>query len=327
MCTLFAGSALYFRDYLGAFLEKHRISAAFNPFSASELADTFANISALAVAERRFRECESDNICPEMTVIPSGAFVMGAVDDFYAEPEELPNTSIEITRNFAVSTVEVTEAQWETCFMSTQIGDGPKCKEIPNWNQNGGSFPVDSVSWSDAHAYVDWLNIRVAGSEAGPYRLLSEAEWEYAARAGTETVYFWGDRLLPGACEHANALNIRMPDIFVIPRQGIDCPNNPVLKGEVKTMKPNSFGLYDTSGNVAEWVQDCWHDDYTGRPTDSRAWENQLGLPCDRVIRGGSWFGLVDHLRPTSRLKLSEELFGFNVGFRVARDMDWELPD
>ncbi|MEM8813085.1 MAG: SUMF1/EgtB/PvdO family nonheme iron enzyme [Pseudomonadota bacterium] len=320
---LFAGTALYFKDYLAAFVEKQQIAQSFAPIDESDLRNRFVNAADLPLEERTFRECDTPSACPDMIAVPAGNFTMGAVDDFGAEPEELPPTPIQIERAFAVSVSEITEAQWRTCHLSTRIGSGPKCKETPSWRKEGGRYPVDSVSWNDAQAYVSWLNAQIVGTPDGPYRLLSEAEWEYSARGAGTTIYAWGDNLLPGVCDHANALNVVMPGNFVIPRRGVDCPNNAVLKAQTRSLNANEFGLYDMAGNMAEWVQDCWHDDYGGRPRDQRAWQSAADRNCDRVIRGGSWFGLIDNLRPTARVKLGADLFGFNVGFRVARDLTW----
>jgi formylglycine-generating enzyme required for sulfatase activity len=171
----------------------------------------------------------------------------------------------------------------------------------------------------------------VAGTPDGPYRLLSEAEWEYAVRGLTSasephTIYPWGDQP-EGGCEYANALDVNMPETLAFERQGLNCPNSSVMATHVGSFKPNKFGLNDISGNLAEWVEDCWHESYHGRPTDASAWIKGADPNCERVIRGGSWAGELDHLRAASRVKLQDDLFGFNIGFRVARDLDWTAGD
>ena len=113
-----------------------------------------------------------------------------------------------------------------------------------------------------------------------------------------------------------------MPDTLDINRGGVDCPNNPVFASDVGLFQANAFGLSDMAGNVAEWVEDCWHDSYHGRPTGAEAWVTGVEMPCDRVIRGGSWSGVTDNLRNAARSNLDPDLFGFNIGFRVARDLN-----
>ena len=155
-----------------------------------------------------------------------------------------------------------------------------------------------NVSWEDAQAYVAWL----AKKTGKPHRLLSEAEWEYAARAGTTTRYPWGDE--PGT----NRANFR--------DSGSQWSEQTAPVG---SFDPNKFGLYDMIGNVWEWVQDCWNESYKGAPADGRAWESgNCGL---RVVRGGSWFNLPENARAAYRNRFAPGYRNSNSGFRVTRTL------
>ena len=246
-----------------------------------------------AVHELSIRDCEE---CPQMAVIPAGSFEMGSPDgekdrEKDRETDEGPMRLVKIESSLAVGKYEVTFREWDACVK------GGGCRDYrPNANGWGrGDRPVINVSWNDARAYVRWL-----GEETGrEYRLLSEAEWEYAARAGTRTRYSFGDDITH---EMANYLD----------------------SGHKKTVsvgsyKANGFGLYDMHGNVWEWVQDCWNDSYRGAPSNGDAWER--GDCSRRVLRGGSWYVGSGHLRSAVR---DGKGFGFrfsNGGFRVARTL------
>ncbi len=331
MLLILMGLAVKFRNEVEAVVDRVLIARAFEPLSTEALSGLTQGKEASSEPDV-FIECKNDSFCPEMIVLPPGSFRMGSTPgNVWPEFSEGPPQDVTVVEAFAVSVTEITQEQWLNCFISTRLVEGPSCKEVPNWSGQS-KFPVDSISWRDARIYVAWLNQQVVGSHEGPYRLLSEAEWEYAARGVTElsqehTMYSWGNTLEPSVCSYANALNNEMPENFDIERQGVNCSNeeyNPEAKSPVRSFEPNAFGLYDTAGNVAEWVEDCWHDNHDGRPADSSAWTSGAGPSCDRVIKGGSWFGKPDNLRPAARLGLNSELFGFNIGFRVARDLDWQ---
>jgi formylglycine-generating enzyme required for sulfatase activity len=158
----------------------------------------------------------------------------------------------------------------------------------------------DNVSWDDAQAYVAWLS-RMTGKE---YRLLTEAEWEYAARASSTTAYFWGDEI---GKENANC---------------VGCGSQWDSQGTapVGSFNPNAFGLYDMAGNVWQWVQDCYHENYDGAPMDGAPWI-EGGYCKQRMVRGGSWVVDPVDLRSANRLWLTTVLRGNGVGFRVARTL------
>ena len=157
------------------------------------------------------------------------------------------------------------------------------------------------VSWKDAKAYVDWLS----GKTGKGYRLLSEAEWEYVARGGTRTSRYWGAGE-GGQCEYANG--------------AASCRDRSVYTAEVGSYRANGFGLHDVLGNVWEWVEDCWHEDYTGAPVDGSAWTS--GGECGyRVLRGGSWVAKPRNLRSAIRIRNSTGNRVNFLGFRIARTL------
>lgn len=329
--------AVKFREGLDAYIDRAQITREFSPLPADRLSELL-DVAETPLEEREFRECTSteskgsekfEEYCPGMIALPLGQFYMGTTND-QVDPTEYTNQPIPITipAGLAVSVGEITRAQWNTCYLASRLSEDTGCQEIASLNGEP-RHPIASVSWQDAQAYVSWLNVQVVGTSEGPYRLLSEAEWEYAARGSTElprgrhTDFYWGDNL-SDACSHANGVNARMPDRFDVQRVGaLTCADNPMMVDNIGGFQPNKFGLHDVAGNVAEWVEDCWHDNHEGRPRDYSAWTNDAGRSCDRVIKGGSWFGVPDNLRPSARVKLEPDAFGFNIGFRVARDLNW----
>jgi formylglycine-generating enzyme required for sulfatase activity len=180
-----------------------------------------------------------------------------------------------------------------------------------NWRSVGfyqdASHPVVCVSWNDARAYADWLS-----AETGePYRFPTEAEWEYAARATKTTRFWWGDEVNEKDTTWAN------------------CDGCGGTEWDGKKTAPvgqfpaNEFGLHDTSGNVSEWVQDCWHVSYEGAPGDASPWLETGGGDCNRrVMRGGSWYSTPRNVRSVNRIWYSADYRSHNVGFRLAQDID-----
>jgi formylglycine-generating enzyme required for sulfatase activity len=234
-----------------------------------------------------FTECAS--ACPKMIVVPAGKFLMGSPEN--ETGREGPQREVTIARPFAASKFEVTFAEWNTCAAASA------CPQVEDRGRRG-QMPVIDVSWDDAKGYVGWLS-RLTGKE---YRLLTEAEWEYAARAGTQTRYSWGDE--PGK-GNANC-------------DGCGSQWDNKQTAPVGQFKPNAFGLYDMAGNVWEWVADVWHDDYKGAPTDGSAWI-QGGDASRRVVRGGSWVNDPQYLRAASRAWYTSGHRDDNLGFRVGR--------
>ena len=258
-------------------------------FSAPELA------SAPAPGET-FRDCPN---CPEMVVIPAGQFLMGDMDED-AVLKEKPAHEVRIAKPFAMGRYEVTFAEYDRYAQAT----GKEKPDDGGWGR--GNRPVINVSWQDAQGYVKWLS-----QETGQrYRLPSEAEWEYAARAGSTTKYYWGDS--PSG-RQANAYE---DDGW--PSDGYE------YTAPVGSFQPNQFGLYDMSGNVGEWVEDCWHDNYQGAPVDGSAWTWDSGGDCDfRVVRDGSFSTTfaAAMLRLTNRGGVGAAYRGSDHGFRLARTL------
>jgi formylglycine-generating enzyme required for sulfatase activity len=241
-------------------------------------------------AGETFQDCE---VCPEMVVIPAGTFMMGSPEGEGADNER-PQHEVTIPEPLAVGRYEVTFDEWEACVVDGGC-DGHR-PDDEGWGR--GNRPVIKVSWNHAQSYVDWLS-----EETGEdYRLLSEAEWEYAARAGTTTKYWWGDDISP---EKANYGAIQ--DI------------GPKKTTPVGSYPANPWGLFDVHGNVWEWVEDCWNDSYQGAPADGSAWTT--GDCSRRVLRGGSWFIDPEFLRAALRTWNNPDFRYSDRGFRVARTL------
>jgi formylglycine-generating enzyme required for sulfatase activity len=258
-----------------------------------------AMISTLAVAEplpntakpgTEFSDCA--NNCPRMIVVPAGKFMMGSPeseDGRYAG--ESPQHEVRIGTPFAVSKYEVTFEEWDACAAA---GVCPEVKD--QWGR--GRMPVINVIWDDAKQYVGWLS----RSTGKAYRLLTESEWEYAARAGTTTRFYWGDDV---GKNNANC-------------GGCGSKWDNQQTAPVGSFQPNAFGLYDMAGNVWEWVEDVWHNNYEGAPTDGSAWV-QGRYSWRRVVRGGSWGDIPRNLRAASRDGNLMDARASDLGFRVAR--------
>jgi formylglycine-generating enzyme required for sulfatase activity len=243
---------------------------------------------AVAVPEpgEAFRDCPD---CPELVVVPEGEFKMGSPD----QPDEKPEHRVMITKPFAIGRREVTFEQWDACFA------GGGCKYKPDdhgWGR--GSRPVIDISWEDAKGFAAWLAQRTGKR----YRLPTEAEWEYAARAGTTSPFWWGRSAGSG---HANCEDCGGALLHQTTPAG--------------TFRPNAFGLYDVAGNAAEWVEDCWNETYRGAPADGSAWTT--GDCQQRVLRGGSFAGKANFIRSSSRFRYDYDVRYYANGFRIARDL------
>jgi formylglycine-generating enzyme required for sulfatase activity len=239
-----------------------------------------------------------------MVTIPAGRFAMGSPatePGHYMERGE--QHAVTIPRAFAVGKYEVTFAEWDAC-----VADGGCGGYRPGDNGWGrGNRPVINVSWNDAKSYVMWLS----GKTGKLYRLLSESEWEYAARAGTTTPYYWGER---ASHELANYGKDECCDGLA---QGAD---QWVNTSPVGSFPPNGFGLYDMAGNVEEWCEDNWHAAYAGNPpSDGSVWAG--GDNTFRVVRGGSWYRDPLYLRSAGRGNYRPDDRGLVIGFRVARTL------
>jgi formylglycine-generating enzyme required for sulfatase activity len=255
----------------------------------------FANVRHYVLSSHRERELKPGKAftecqhCPEMVVVPAGRFDMGSPVGKGQNEEEHPQHPVSIAAPFAASRYEVTFEQWDDCAATGG------CRQL-NALWGRGNQPVVNVSWYEAKRYVGWLS-RVTGKE---YRLLSEAEWEYAARAGTTTRYSFGDdeAALSGHAWYGG--------------------NSERRAHPVGRKTPNGFGLFDMHGNVWEWVEDNWHPNYLAAPADGSVWRSDRPL---RVLRGGSWISRPGDLRSAFRYYGQPDYRDDWIGFRVARTL------
>ncbi|HLP97213.1 MAG TPA: formylglycine-generating enzyme family protein [Sideroxyarcus sp.] len=276
-------------------------------------------------AGKAFRDCPA---CPEMVVVPAGRFNMGSPPaEAEGRDDAGPVHRVKVAR-FALGKTEITKRQFATFVKQSGYRTGNRCETLENrkfdsrtadWRNPGYAqndrHPVTCVNWDDAKAYAQWLS-RKTGK---PYRLPSEAEWEYAARANSRTENYWGNDPDKG-CKYANGADQTL-------QAAIQCPQSWSLHGcrdgfaftaPVASFRPNSFGLYDMLGNVWEWTEDSYHDSYEGAPTDGSAWQDGS---TKRVIRGGSWYDAPRFVRAAGRDKSAPESRYANFGFRVARKL------
>lgn len=253
-------------------------------------------------AGMEFDDCSGAGWCPRMVVIPAGRFSMGSTgNELGREPREGPVRRVEIAR-FAAGKFEVTFDQWSECV---QRGGCPRLGQESS-GAGAGSHPVINVSWNDARAYLDWLSQATGRS----YRLLTEAEWEYAARALSDTPYPWG---ASASHDYANY------GLDVCCGGSVAGRDQWVNTAPVGSFPPNRFGLYDMHGNAWEWVEDCFAETLAGAPTDGSA-ATRAGC-ANHVRRGGSWFIGVDYLRSAVRHNDPAAARSSEWGFRVARSL------
>jgi formylglycine-generating enzyme required for sulfatase activity/class 3 adenylate cyclase len=224
-------------------------------------------------------------LMPEMVSIPGGTFAMGSDDD----PSEKPIHRVTI-KPFAISKFPITVREWNACVAAKS------CTYVPTGKDDA---PVANLSWADAQQFVEWLSKTTQRS----FRLPSEAEWEYAARGGTRTKFWWGDQL------QANMANCK----------GCDQPYDASQPLKVGSFKPNPFGLYDMGGNIHQWMTDCWHKNYQGAPSDGSPWVDN---DCpSHVMRSGSWKNDPSYVRPSSRDQYDTGVRYPTHGFRVAHSL------
>ncbi len=274
--------------------------------------------SEMALVEKdRFRECAT---CPEMVVVPSGEYTMGSPDDETDRSSaEGPQHRVKIPARFAVGRLKVTRDEYETFLNETSYSAGDKCFTLeggraeeragrsfrnPGFEQDG-KHPVVCINWDDANAYVAWLSKKTGKL----YRLLSESEWEYVARAGTKTPFWWGSSI---STEQANY-------------DGSAYGGGEKGQYRQKTVpadmfEPNAWGLYQVHGNAFEWLEDCWNETYQYAPSDD--WVRLAGNCSRRVRRGGAWNVPAKMLRSAYREQRPAATRGSNVGLRVARTLN-----
>lgn len=266
--------------------------AAFRAFFAAVLLAVASMADGAVAADRPpgtvFRDCPT---CPELVVVPAGRYVMGDNRSRFAS--ERPAHLVTIAKPLAVGVREVTFDEWQACL------DEKGCTKVPddhNWGK--GRRPVVNISWPEAVGYTEWLSRKTGQT----YRLPTESEWEYVARAGTTTEYWWGDD--PGM-ERANCRNC-----------GPEISHKSLPVG---SFAANPFGLYDVHGNVWEWVQDCWNPDHKGAPADGSA--RLTGSCQERVTRSGSWYYVNTNVRSAYRSKYPADAFSYGIGIRVFREL------
>ncbi len=250
----------------------------------------------------KFQDCKD---CPKMIVVKGGTFTMGSHQSEYKyNSDESPQHRVRI-RKFAVGQFEVTFDEWDACVRDG--GCGGYKPEDEGWGR--GKRPVINVSWNDAKAYANWLSRKTGKT----YRLLTESEWEYVARAGTRTPFWWGQSASTDMANYNGNYTYKgSKGIF----RGMTVP--------VDSFKANPWGLYNVHGNVWEWVEDQWHNNYTGAPTDGSAWidtSSSNNEVVSRVVRGGSWDGIPLHLRSAFRDFIHPMLRINDIGFRLARTL------
>ncbi len=246
-----------------------------------------------------FRDCDD---CQEMVVVPAGRFTMGSPESEAGRGiDEGPQREVTIAKPFAVGKFEVTFEEWDAC-----VSAGGCYHEPVDAGWGRGKRPVINVSWDDAKRYVSWLTNKTER----PYRLLTEAEWEYAARAGTTTPFNTGKTITTEQANFNGTYTYGGSAQGQFRQQTVDAGS----------FKPNSFGLHDMHGNVWEWVVDCYRDSYTGAPSDGSS--SISGNCSGRVLRGGSWIGIPSGLRSAYRYTTTTSLRDGSFGFRVARDLE-----
>lgn len=235
-----------------------------------------------------FSECEN---CPTMVALPIGRFQMGSTD---GERSEQPVREVAIERPIAIGKYEVTVAEWQSC------ASAGFCRKIADPEPGDDKRPVQNISWVDAESFVAWLR---AETEM-PYRLPTEAEWEYAARGGKQTKFWWGDTYegsLVNCAECGGDWDRKRPS-------------------DIGSYQPNPFGIHDMLGGVSEWVADCWINDYQDAPDNGAA--RSLSFCPQRVLRGGSWRSGLADVTTSSRFQYDAQVSYYTNGFRVARDLE-----
>lgn len=289
-------------------------------------------VCAAQTAPRATRDCA---LCPEMVAIPAGQFVMGAAPDeedrehlaaaFRGRSQPQRRVTVqafaagrhEITRGQFRAFAEATGHRGSGCFVWN--GFDFELDPLKDWRNPGyaqdDTHPVVCVSWEDATAYTRWL----ARATGKTYRLLSEAEWEYAARAGTVTARYWGDDA-NRTCEYANGADAAATAQLPAARRwgSADCNDRHAHTAPAGSYRANAFGLYDMLGNAGEWTQDCWNVDYRSAPDGQQAWT--AGDCALRAVRGGAWDDAPTGLRAAYRVGSPVTIRLYSRGFRVARD-------
>jgi formylglycine-generating enzyme required for sulfatase activity len=255
--------------------------------AAQEEAPAAAAAPTVAGAVATVKDCDA---CPLMVALYPSPFTMGSNG---SDPSERPAHKVALHTPFAIGKLEVTVGQWAQCVKASV------CPSVPSAANAAENLPMRDLSWDEAQLYLKWLST----VSRKPYRLPTEAEWEYAARGGTTSRYWWGEQMKGG---NASC-------------QGCGEPWKADAPPPAGSFVANPFGLLDMNGSVWEWVQDCWHSSYKGAPVDGSAWAD--GTCQSRVIRGGSWREDGSYMLSTTRFKYDASVRQSQNGFRVARSL------
>lgn len=254
-----------------------------------------------------FKDCPA---CPEMVVIPAGSFIMGSPEQEGSKPEEIPMRRVTLGSPLAMSKHEVTWDEWNACLLEKACASG----RDEGWGQ--GRRPVINISRGEAIRYAEWLSEKTGHQ----YRLPSEAQWEYAARAGSVGKHHWGDSSEP-ICEYASVFNAAFS-----PYDGknwewnyFECNDGYKETAPVGLFKPNAFGLHDMLGNVREWTLDCFNGNYESAPVDGSAW--MAGECKYYVTRGGSWVTEPVYVRSAARYWVESTNQNDDLGIRLVRTL------
>lgn len=305
-----------------------------------------AQTPATASLLQSFRDCP---YCPEMVVLPAGSFLMGESKESFINagiPTNLldfPQHNVSV-RTFAIAKYDVTKGEFAKFVQETGYNpSGCKIYEYQSgifhitgwvdssrasWHYPGfdqtDQHPVVCVSWDDAQHYVSWLNGKLMSQSSKlkaaqyHYRLPSEAEWEYAARAGTRTLRYWGDNAAD-QCDFANGRDLTLKERYPDWLGVATCKDGFAATSPVGSFPPNKWGLYDMLGNVDQWAEDCWNFDHSGAPSDGQA---RISGDCtQRVIRGAAWATSPEFLISATRISYPSSSRDSAVGFRLARDV------
>ena len=311
ICVALAATGLWYQDWIKWQIHKIRD---IGPFAESQIWPYVLNPADEKALQpfQAFSECAAFSMCPEMVVIPPGKFKMGS--DIGPKNERPPHP-VEIMKRLAVAKYEVTNDQWMTCV------DHGWCDDKNGLARKGpGDHPVVSITWYQAMKYVDWLS-QMTHRE---YRLPSEAEWEYIARAGTTTRHYWDDGKDVGA-GNADCVQCNAPPIEAGHANCAECGNGDAIDDRgalpVGQFPPNQFGLCDTLGNVWEFTADMWHPNYQGAPSDGSVWWDERD-PDHRVARGNSFSSNAVNVTASYRFYIKDTDWYPGMGFRVARTLD-----
>ena len=287
-----------------------------------------------------FKDCET---CPEMVVLPAGAFMMGSTEEETligqvradAAEREQPKHAVTLAKPFAIGKYEVTLAEYRAFVEATNRPDPDRCitwtEETEVWGEvdgaswhnatfyQGEDHPAGCLDLQDVRDYSAWLS-KTTGAR---YRVPSEAEWEYAARGGTTTVQTWGDTM-DEMCRFANASDRTRADVHTRvrdePTRFFECRDGYVYTAPVGSFPPNAYGLYDMVGNIWEWVEDCFIVGYAGAPADGSVRYDPNN--CERlIVRGGGWYARNWFMRPAGRSREHPDYRSTTLGLRVVREI------